>query len=324
MPRKKYINVVVAAEDRSGVLSFRLPFKAFYALTAAVSVGFVAFVVLIMNQAMDEAKLTELEFLRKQNGQLKEKVERVAVLEKKLTELEVVEDKLMVMAGERDALRELKAVSVKPGDQGKTAALTISDSWARFKSLAGARRGITLNAPQGDPVKQGWITRGFGEQSGLEGSVAFHHGVDIAVPPGSPVYATAPGVVIFAGDDAVYGKLVIIQHSLTGYSTFYGHNSSLNVKPGTVVKRGDVIATTGNSGKSTAPHLHYEVRLHGVPVNPAKYIKGYETAEEEPAPVVAETASPPATPPAKTKEETGEIPTKPKEGEGGEPAPATP
>jgi murein DD-endopeptidase MepM/ murein hydrolase activator NlpD len=306
--KRKHINVVVAPEDRSGTLTFRIRLGHFYGLVILASVTFVFIVGLVVNQAMDEAKLGELELLRRQNGQLKEKVARIAALEKKITELEVVEDKLMVMAGEREAARELTPVSVEGGEEASEF-LSLTEGIDQFRKLTASRRGVALKAPRGNPVANGWITRGFGENASLEGR-SFHHGCDIASPQGTPVTATAPGVVIFAGKDPVYGNLVIVQHGLTGYSTFYGHNRELKVKLGQTLAREELIAFVGNTGKSSAPHLHYEIRLHGVPVNPAKYMPQAETGPEEitpPAP--AEEEKPPAeTTPPPGEEREGGIP----------------
>jgi murein DD-endopeptidase MepM/ murein hydrolase activator NlpD len=308
MGKRRHINIVVAPEDRSGTLTFRMQLGHFYALVIVISVLFILIVGLVVNQAMDEAKLGELELLRRQNGQLKEKVARIAAVEKKITELEVIEDKLMVMAGERDAARELAPVSVEAGETGGEL-LSVAEGIRQFRELTTARRGITLRAPAGNPIEKGWVTRGFGENAGLEGR-SFHNGCDIACPEGTLVVATAPGVVIFAGDDPTYGKLVIVQHGLTGYSTFYGHNSELKVRVGANVERGQVIASSGNTGKSSAPHVHYEVRLHGVPLNPAKYLTPAARGTEEEPPVPVEVEEP----------ETGEEKTSGAEEEGGIPA----
>jgi murein DD-endopeptidase MepM/ murein hydrolase activator NlpD len=304
--KRRHINIVIAPEDRSGTLTFRVQLRYFYALVILASIVFILIVGLVVNQAMDEAKLGELELLRRQNGQLKEKVARIAAVEKKITELEVVEDKLMVIAGEREAARELAPVSVEGGEPGREF-LSAAEGIRQFRELATSRRGITLKAPDGNPVENGWVTRGFGENAGLEGH-SFHSGFDVACPEGTAVAATAPGVVTFAGEDPIYGNLVIVQHGLTGYSTFYGHNRELKVRVGQKVKRGDVIALVGSTGRSSAPHLHYEIRLHGVPVNPAKYIPPAEKGEEEAPP------PPPEEAPSQEEKPVGE------EREGGIPA----
>lgn len=119
---------------------------------------------------------------------------------------------------------------------------------------------------------QGWITSRFGYRvSPFSGRAALHQGVDIASAPGTPVYAPADGIISFAGYDQGYGKLVSIDHGY-GVLTRYGHNSQLFVVVGQKVKRGDVISAVGSTGRSTGTHLHYEVRLNGLPVDPMNYI----------------------------------------------------
>ncbi len=318
MGRRRHINVVIAPEDRSGTLTLRMQLRYFYALVILTSIVFILIVGLVVNQAMDEAKLGELELLRRQNGQLKEKVARIAAVEKKITKLEVVEDKLMVIAGEREAIRELAPVSVESGEPGREF-LSAAEGIRQFRELATSRRGITLKAPDGNPVENGWVTRGFGENAGLEGH-SFHSGFDVACPEGTAVAATAPGVVTFAGEDPIYGNLVIVQHGLTGYSTFYGHNRELKVRVGQKTKRGDVIALVGSTGRSSAPHLHYEIRLHGVPVNPAKYITPAEKGEEEEPPPPPEEAPSQEEKPV-SEEREGGIPAGEEEAGGEEPPP---
>ncbi len=99
-----------------------------------------------------------------------------------------------------------------------------------------------------------------------------HDGVDLAVEYGNKVRAGADGVVKFAGWQAGYGLLIIINHEY-GYETRYGHNSKLLVHPGQVVKKGQVICLSGNTGESTGPHVHYEVRFNGEPIDPVPFLK---------------------------------------------------
>ena len=113
---------------------------------------------------------------------------------------------------------------------------------------------------------RGSITSRFGERWGEQ-----HSGIDIGAPLGSPNKAADGGVVKFAGWSGNYGKLVIIDHE-NGYTTYYGHNNTIKVKVGQRVARGEVIGTVGETGRATGPHLHFEVRKNGKPVNPLKYI----------------------------------------------------
>ena len=119
----------------------------------------------------------------------------------------------------------------------------------------------------------GEITGHFGERlDPFSGEGAFHAGIDIASHYGDEVHASADGVVVIMDRRAGYGRLVIIDHGF-GVSTWYGHMSNFNTQVGTHVKRGDVIGYEGASGRSTGPHLHYEVRIYNTPVNPWRYLR---------------------------------------------------
>ena len=118
----------------------------------------------------------------------------------------------------------------------------------------------------------GWLTSRFAYRlSPFTGRREFHDGLDIADRIGTPVVATADGTVIHAGPEGLLGNCVIINHG-HGVTTRYGHLSKVLRKKGEKVKRGEVIGLMGSTGLSTGPHVHYEVRLNGVPVNPEKYI----------------------------------------------------
>jgi murein DD-endopeptidase MepM/ murein hydrolase activator NlpD len=129
-------------------------------------------------------------------------------------------------------------------------------------------------APFAIPVKQAFrFTSGFGyRRDPKTGGGRMHKGVDFAGPVGTPLYATADGVVTHAGWSSGYGRLVKIQHEF-GIETRYGHLSKLNVTVGQRVSRGERIGDMGASGRVTGPHLHYEVRVGGEAVNPMIYIK---------------------------------------------------
>lgn len=117
----------------------------------------------------------------------------------------------------------------------------------------------------------GWLSSSFGyRRNPYDGSYRLHSGVDIAAEPGTPVRAPADGLVIFSGYREGYGKVLVIDHGY-GIRTLFGHNSAVFVGQGTKVKRGETISQVGNTGRSTGPHLHYEIRKNGVPVNPATF-----------------------------------------------------
>ena len=133
------------------------------------------------------------------------------------------------------------------------------------------QQNLLASTPAIRPVS-GWTSSRFGYRvSPFTGLREFHKGLDIATRIGTPIVATADGVVTFAGRKGLLGKMIIIDHG-HGMVTRYGHANKLLKKRGESIKRGDTIALVGNTGRSTGPHLHYEVRLNGIPVNPETYI----------------------------------------------------
>ena len=127
--------------------------------------------------------------------------------------------------------------------------------------------------PEGSPVESGWISSRFGYRTDpLTGKRNFHAGVDFAGPSGSKVVAVAAGVVVTAKYKKALGNTVEINHG-NGYTTRYAHNKVNLVKAGDTVKKGQAIALLGSSGRSTGPHVHFEVLIDGKSVNPAKYVE---------------------------------------------------
>jgi murein DD-endopeptidase MepM/ murein hydrolase activator NlpD len=144
---------------------------------------------------------------------------------------------------------------------------SVIDLW---ESLS--ERQSLLNATPNMKPAKGWITSRFGYRtSPFTGKTTLHAGLDIAAAPGSPIYAPADGVVTFASYDEGYGKLVSIDHGF-GVTTRFGHMSQIYVQVGQRVSKWDVVGAVGNTGRSTGPHCHYEVRINGTPVDPINYI----------------------------------------------------
>jgi len=136
----------------------------------------------------------------------------------------------------------------------------------------GAQRDLLAATPSIRPIDGGWISSSYGYRiSPFTGRRVVHRGLDIATHAGQPIFATADGRVTFAGTNGNMGKTIVISHG-HGIMTRYGHCQELLKKKGVRVKRGEIIARVGNTGRSTGPHVHYEVRLNGVAVNPQKYI----------------------------------------------------
>lgn len=134
-----------------------------------------------------------------------------------------------------------------------------------------SKKNLLASTPSLRPTR-GWISSDFGYRiSPFTGRKEIHKGLDIATRQGTPIIATADGVITFSGPKWMYGNFLSVDHGY-GMVTRYGHCEKVLKKKGDRVHRGDVIALVGNTGRSTGPHLHYEIRLNGVPVNPVKYI----------------------------------------------------
>ncbi len=145
------------------------------------------------------------------------------------------------------------------------------ESFEQIYSDLREKKDILDHTPSIRPT-HGYLSRGFGiKMDPFTGTKQPHLGIDLATDMGTPVYATANGRVSFVGRDRGLGRMIRIDH-LSGYLTVYAHLSRVKVKRGEPVKRGDVIATVGNTGYSTGPHLHYEVHFQGQPRNPLNYV----------------------------------------------------
>lgn len=126
--------------------------------------------------------------------------------------------------------------------------------------------------PAGRPIESGWISSHFGKRTDpFHGGQEHHGGIDFASKYGSPIKAVASGVVTFAGDRSGYGIMVEINHG-NGYATRYGHCSEVLVTVGDLVKKGQEISLVGSTGRSTGPHVHFEVVRNGAIVNPREYV----------------------------------------------------
>ncbi len=177
---------------------------------------------------------------------------------------------------------------VQAGNPDPALATNVKESIEEYNFLKGASYGDIYrrypyrwqshNQPSLWPV-HGVLRSSFGGRNDpFSGEGAFHTGIDLAVPVGTPVRVTADGVIATAGWSGDYGRLVVVDHG-NGLQTYYAHLSQALVVPGQEVRRGEVIALSGGSGRATGPHIHYEVRLGGTPVNPYKYLVRHEIAQ---------------------------------------------
>jgi murein DD-endopeptidase MepM/ murein hydrolase activator NlpD len=186
-----------------------------------------------------------------------------------------------LLAAEKDPLKKVELLarqieaSAGPGKGGLPAEL--------LRPLELQKKSVPLVSPENLHTRtntntffhwpvQGKISSGFGWRiDPFTGKRAWHAGIDLAVPEGTPVEACWPGKVVFAGEKGGYGKVVILEHK-NGYHTVYGHNAKILVQEGEFVSGGQRIALSGNTGRSTGPHLHFEVRKGDVALNPMAWM----------------------------------------------------
>ncbi|MEZ5285487.1 MAG: M23 family metallopeptidase [Vicinamibacterales bacterium] len=148
------------------------------------------------------------------------------------------------------------------------------ESRLRLVSTGVDRRNALAAATPSLWPTHGWLSSGTGGRADpFTGEADFHPGLDISADRGTPVYATADGVVTQAARNGAYGNLIVIDHQF-GVETRYGHLSAFRVQRGQNVKRGDLIGLVGSTGRATGPHLHYEVRVNGRILNPLQFLSG--------------------------------------------------
>jgi len=228
--------------------------------------------------------------LRSQNRELAAVNEQLAgtisEVQSRLDEFEEQTAKLALAAG-METPPEILADRVVPADRfgkggqydrlpGTPEVLRVQGDWIATQlsevEKALAHREEVWSATPSIAPAMGLMTDGFGGRSDpVTGRHALHKGLDISARRGTPVIAPADGVVVFTGVSGGLGKTVRIAHGL-GYTTVYGHLDRIEVEPGEEVQRGQKIGALGNSGRSTGPHLHYEVHVDGEAVNPLYYI----------------------------------------------------
>lgn len=206
-------------------------------------------------------------------------------------------DEMVAVIEPAGKLANDEAEAAKRAAQGPSAAAATGASDARFRTLFASWTALddavsdpietlgkaspqellqqpVISVPSRHPTNGGYVSSGYGWRAHpVLGGRRRHHGIDIAAPEGTPVYATADGIVGRADYSRSYGNVIYLDHG-SDLETRYAHLSGFNVRSGQRVKKGDLIGFVGSTGRSTGPHLHYEVRVDGVAVNPKPYMKG--------------------------------------------------
>jgi murein DD-endopeptidase MepM/ murein hydrolase activator NlpD len=258
MKAGKYYNLMLVPDGVEKPVGIRMPAWMFKALVVLVVLVLISLIVFFYFYGDILARAAVTDRLREENEVLKRYKYKLSLLEENMEESRKIVSRISQLAGVEFNFPELPPDSIIFASIDAPQPATIEHAI-----------GSSDKCPQGLPL-EGFITRGFSDKTD-----DYHPGIDIAAATGKPVLATASGKVSFADYDSTYGYMVIIEHE-NDVSTVYGHNSELLVATGKEVLVGGRIALSGNSGISSAPHLHYEIRENGKPVNPLKYIKDHE------------------------------------------------
>jgi murein DD-endopeptidase MepM/ murein hydrolase activator NlpD len=290
--RKRFYILFVARGDDGQLRKIPIPVQYAYVLGIGVLIGFLSLTGIASSYTRMLLKVSRFNELRTQKEQLTSRYSR---LEQVAKERDIQVASLGSLASEVSTLYGLKsdpmltttARSDKLQDQQVTTSLdelyTLRTVALSGAATTGISLGLTRNATTADWLRansapsvwpvQGTITGSFGERiDPFNGEGAFHSGVDIASAVGQRVIAPADGVVTYADFLGGYGRAIMLDHG-HGITTLYGHLESFAVTVGQRVLRGDTIGYVGLSGRSTGPHLHYEVRINDTPVNPYKYLR---------------------------------------------------
>ena len=289
--RKRFYILFVARDDDGQLRKIPIPVHYLYVLVVGAAIGLLSLTGIASSYSRMLLKVARYNQLRTEKEELKN---RYSQLEKVAQEKEIQVASLGSLASEVSALYGLKSEPIlNTGDAQTLQSAQVSSSLDQFYALRtsalngaatvgislGLNRSVTMAdwlranaAPNLWPV-EGTVTGSFGERiDPFNGEGAFHSGVDISTSFGTPVVAPADGVVVYADFLGGYGRAVVVEHG-RGISTRYGHLANFAVISGQHVHRGDTIGYVGLSGRSTGPHLHYEVRINDTPVNPHKYLR---------------------------------------------------
>lgn len=297
---KESYTVVILPNPTSKTYRFSISKKTFKILISVLSVTVLLLTLFVIQYFSIAREMWELRALRKetvvQKLQLQTFATTITDLKKQIARLKDMDTKLRVITdiappsqaaqtfgmggpeeptlSDMDVQSDSERLVQKMQEEVKTLRAEALLQELSFEELTQAmrdRRSLWSSTPSIWPVK-GWLTSGFGNRvSPFTGHLAMHNGIDVATRRDTPVVAPANGVVSHEGFDSGLGRVLKIAHGY-GMQTLYGHLAKSNMRIGQRVKRGDVIGLVGNTGLSTGPHLHYEVYINGLPVNPLRYI----------------------------------------------------
>lgn len=280
MPNQPYFVLVLAHSLHGRLRRIHIPHKAIYSIFAIGLLGCFSLFGFISSYARMTWKVAHYNSLRSEVDSLRAKYQELQrVTNQKNEQLATLE----MFASEVSVAYGLKRKPETSGDLAAGAPLgpTFRESLDQYNFLQSAsistlyhtypKQWQTNTRPSLWPVEGRLLSPFGGRTDPFSGEGAIHTGVDLSAAQGTPVHAAADGIVVYAEWRGSYGRLVVIDHG-NGLQTYYGHLSRFDVVTGQEIRRGDIVGKSGSSGRVTSPHLHYEVRVGGTPVNPYPYL----------------------------------------------------
>jgi murein DD-endopeptidase MepM/ murein hydrolase activator NlpD len=298
---KDYFNILIFGQKTSRTRHLRIHKKTFKIGLYLLAFGLLSTIFFFCDYIQVRKKTFELNHLRLETQEQRSKIHffssKIEDLEGQLSKLKDFDKKIRIIANlekgqeatsfmgmggpsPSDVREKLKGEKDEKGlvqqmrtdiERLKSEAASREESLSELERLLQTKKDVLISTPSIWPV-QGWVTSGFGfRMNPFTGLNQMHEGMDISNRPGTLVVAPADGIISDIGSDWAHGKILVISHGF-GMVSRYSHLNKVLVRVGQKVKRGDKIAEVGMSGKTTGPHLHYEVRLNGIPVNPMRYI----------------------------------------------------
>jgi murein DD-endopeptidase MepM/ murein hydrolase activator NlpD len=274
-----YLNIIVTPEKPGRTWHLRVRTNTLKIAAGCAGVCVVLLAAGVLSYWKVAGLALQTKRIKKQNAELTAECQKVQDLAALLNRVAVADQQLRKIAGGMVDLTVAPTTTVysdaemerslrsRPGSEllpSRSASAAVPAAAPAAPQVSGYSRASSFSWP----LYGGWISNEFIDNNG---SGTRHHGIDIAVKEGTPVKAAGSGVVSFCGWTSDLGNLIVIDHG-NGFLTRYGHNSRNTVEKGDIVKQGKIIAFAGNSGRSSAPHLHFEIWKDGIPVNPRDYL----------------------------------------------------
>ncbi len=298
---KEYFNILIFGHKTSKTRHLRIHRKTFKIVFYLLTFIFLSSTFFFCDYIQIKKRAFELDRLRVETETQKSQIRffsgRIEDLEKQLSKLKDFDKKIRIIANlekgqesttmlgmggpsPSDIREKLKSDKDDNGlvrqmktdvDRLRSEASSQEESLSELEKLLNEKRETLVHTPSIWPAT-GWVTSGFGFRTDpFTGLTQMHEGIDISNRVGTPVLTPADGIISDAGNDLVHGRMLVVSHGFA-MTTRYSHLSKVVVRVGQKVKRGDKVAEVGVTGRTTGPHLHYEVKLNGISANPMRYI----------------------------------------------------